>query len=166
MKWYPCLSANNHLAACSARGRIAGRFAGLMLAAACLVVALADPVLAGPGGGVQMSPVSVLSTGCEGPNAEVVSAVGPPDYVYEAWIGCGGEGFARSTDGGLRFSQPITLPDSSGSDDPALAVATDGTVYVSYLRYHDGFAYPVVAYLVRSRGNVPAGRLAEPRGAG
>src|SRR5436190_626978 len=61
---------------------------------------------------------------------------GPPRYVYEAWIGCGGEGFARSVDGGAHFSKPITLPDSSGSDDPAVAVAPDGTVYVSYLRYH------------------------------
>ena len=27
------------------------------------------------------------------------------------------------------------MPDSSQSDDPAVAVAPDGTVYVSYLRY-------------------------------
>jgi hypothetical protein len=70
---------------------------------------------------------------------------GPPHYIYEAWIGCGGEGFARSSDGGAHFSKPITLPDSSGSDDPAVAVAPDGTVYVSYLRYHDNYAYSVVA---------------------
>jgi hypothetical protein len=139
------LSANDRLPTGRARGRIAGRLTGSVLAAVCLVVGLADPVLAAPGGGVQLSPVSVVSTGCSGPNAEVVSAVGQPDYVYEAWIGCGGEGFARSTDGGLHFSQPITLPDSSQSDDPALAVATDGTVYVSYLRYFNGYAYPVVA---------------------
>jgi hypothetical protein len=62
-----------------------------------------------------------------------------------AWIGCGGEGFARSIDGGLHFQKAITLPDSSGSDDPALAVAPNGTVYVSYLRYFDHHAYPVVA---------------------
>jgi hypothetical protein len=66
-------------------------------------------------------------------------------YVYEAWIGCHGEGFARSVDGGAHFSAPITLPDSSGSDDPAISVARDGTVYVSYLRYHNNDAYPVVA---------------------
>src|SRR6266581_4472327 len=54
-------------------------------------------------------------------------------------------GFARSADGGAHFSKPITLPDSSGSDDPAVAVAPDGTVYVSYLRYHGNYAYPVVA---------------------
>jgi hypothetical protein len=86
-----------------------------------------------------------VSSACAGQNAEVEQAVAPPDYVYEAWIGCGGEGFARSTDGGAHFSAPITLPKSSGSDDPAVAVAPDGTVYVSYLRYHGDHAYPVVA---------------------
>jgi hypothetical protein len=88
--------------------------------------------------------VTEVST-CGVNNAEVEQAVGKPDYVYEAWIGCGGEGFARSTDGGLHFQNPITLPDSSFSDDPAIAVAPNGTVYVSYLRYHEGYAYPVVA---------------------
>jgi hypothetical protein len=78
-------------------------------------------------------------------NAEVTEATAPPSYVYVAWIGCGGEGFARSTDGGTTFSTPVTLPDSGGSDDPALAVDPDGTVYVSYLRYHASHAYPVVA---------------------
>ena len=124
---------------------IRGRIAGFVLAAGCLVVAITDPAFASPRSGVEVSPATVVSDHCAGPNAEVVQAVGKPDYVYEAWIGCGGEGFARSTDGGLHFQKPITLPDSSGSDDPALAVAPDGTVYVSYLRYFHGYAYPVVA---------------------
>src|SRR5262249_8079330 len=67
-------------------------------------------------------------------------------YVYEAWIGCGGEGFARSTDGGLHFSKPIMLPGSRSSqsttDDPAVAVAPDGTLYVSWIRYAKHHAYP------------------------
>ena len=92
-----------------------------------------------------MHPVTDVSSACAGKNAEVEQAVAPPHYVYEAWIGCHGEGFARSVDGGAHFSKPITLPDSSGSDDPAVAVAPDGTVYVSYLRYFHNFAYPVVA---------------------
>jgi hypothetical protein len=125
--------------------RTPARLAGLALAVGCLVVAVTAGVSAAPHRGVQVSPASVVSAGCSGPSAEVVSAVGKPDYVYEAWIGCGGEGFARSTDGGLHFQTPITLPDSSNSDDPALAVAPDGTVYVSYLRYLHGYAYPVVA---------------------
>jgi hypothetical protein len=91
-----------------------------------------------------VSPIIVVST-CSGPNSETVAAVGRPDYVYVAWIGCGGEGFARSTDGGRHFQKAITLRDSSGSDDPALAVAPNGTLYVSYLRYFRNHAYPVVA---------------------
>jgi hypothetical protein len=113
------------------------------LAGACAVLGLAVPsaFAASPGVG----PVIDVSSACAGQNAEVEQAVAPPHYVYEAWIGCGGEGFARSTDGGKTFGKPITLPDSSGSDDPAIAVAPDGTVYVSYLRYHNNYAYPVVA---------------------
>ena len=91
------------------------------------------------------APVTELSGACAGQNAEVEQAVARPHYVYEAWIGCHGEGFARSVDGGAHFSKPFTLPDSSHSDDPAVAVASDGTLYVSYLRYFHNFAYPVVA---------------------
>ncbi len=113
------------------------------LSAACAFVGLAaPPASAAPS---RARPVTDLSSACAGQNAEVEQAVAPPHYVYEAWIGCGGEGFARSADGGAHFSAPVTLPDSSGSDDPAVAVAPDGTVYVSYLRYHDNYAYPVVA---------------------
>ncbi len=86
-----------------------------------------------------------VSSACPGQNAEVEQAVAPPHYVYEAWIGCDGEGFARSVDGGRTFSAPITLPDSSESDDPAISVATDGTVYVSYERESGDQILPVVA---------------------
>jgi len=37
---------------------------------------------------------------CPGQNAEVETATSAPHYVYDLWIGCGGIGFARSTDGG------------------------------------------------------------------
>jgi hypothetical protein len=133
------------------RPRNAARLlAAPVVAAACAVLGLAAPADAAPAagaghGGIRISPVSNVSGACAGPNAEVEQAVGKPRFVYEAWIGCGGEGFARSTDGGLVFGKPITLPDSSGSDDPAIAVAPNGTVYVSYLRYHNHHAYPVVA---------------------
>jgi hypothetical protein len=113
------------------------------LAGACVFLGLAAPPASAASSGA--GPVTDVSSACAGQNAEVEQAVAPPRYVYEAWIGCGGEGFARSVDGGAHFSKPITLPDSSGSDDPAVAVASDGTVYVSYLRYYDNYAYPVVA---------------------
>lgn len=128
-----------------ARAGVGVRLAAFVVAAGCVVAAFAGQAFAAPRSGVEVSPVRVISDDCARPNAEVVQAVGKPDYLYEAWIGCGGEGFARSTDGGLHFQHPITLPDSSHSDDPALAVAPDGTVYVSYLRYFHGYAYPVVA---------------------
>jgi hypothetical protein len=112
-----------------------------LLAGACTVLGLAAPQAFAASSGVL--PITDVSSACAGSNAEVENAVAPPHYVYEAWIGCGGEGFVRSVDG--HFSAPITLPDSSGSDDPAVAVAHNGTVYVSYLRYHNNYAYPVVA---------------------
>ena len=142
------------------RRRWARRAAVPALAAACAALGLAAPAamaapthsavragshtLAGPLYGA--GPVTKVST-CPTKfgNAEVEEATAPPDYVYVAWIGCGGEGFARSTNGGKTFSKPITLPASSGSDDPAVAVAGNGTVYVSYLRYTRSHAYPVVA---------------------
>jgi hypothetical protein len=112
-------------------------------ACACAVLGLTAPSASAASSG--MRPVTDVSSACAGQNAEVEQAVAPPRYVYEAWIGCGGEGFARSVDGGAHFGTPITLPDSSQSDDPAVAVAPDGTVYVSYLRYFNNYAYPVVA---------------------
>jgi hypothetical protein len=119
-----------------------------LLVVTLLTGALAVLGLAAPGAFAASSgagPLTDVSSACAGQNAEVEQAVAPPRYVYEAWIGCGGEGFARSVDGGAHFSKPITLPDSSQSDDPAVAIAPDGTVYVSYLRYFNNYAYPVVA---------------------
>ena len=134
------------------------RLAGVpILAAACALLSAGAPAVAtsahgaGRAGGhiaagdlYGVGPVTDVSR-CPGGSSEVEEATAPPDYVYVAWIGCGGEGFARSVDGGKTFQRPITLPDSSGSDDPAMAVAPNGTVYVSYLRYHGSHAYPVVA---------------------
>jgi hypothetical protein len=129
------------------------------VAVTCAALGVAAPALAAPAHGAVrvaartsaaplsgVGPVTEVST-CPSKfgNAEVEEATAPPSYVYVAWIGCGGEGFARSTNGGKTFSKPITLPDSSSSDDPAMAVAGNGTVYVSYLRYYNNHAYPVVA---------------------
>ncbi|HEV2373374.1 MAG TPA: sialidase family protein [Streptosporangiaceae bacterium] len=96
------------------------------------------------------STVIDVSQGCSGGNAEVEAATAAPDYVYDVWIGCGGIGFARSTDGGATFSKPITVPGSVGSQirqswDPSVAVAPDGTLYLAYMRQLGGFAEPVVA---------------------
>src|SRR5580658_9445879 len=57
--------------------------------------------------------VQEISQGCNG-SAEVEQAVDPTQskYVYEAWIGCGGIGFARSTDGGQVLDAGNDAPDS------------------------------------------------------
>jgi hypothetical protein len=92
-----------------------------------------------------VSPVTEVSKGCAGRNAEVVTATGAPRYVYDLWIGCGGIGFARSTDGGLHFGTPMTAPGSQGASwDPAIAVAPDGTVYIAFMHQATGHMYPVV----------------------
>lgn len=81
----------------------------------------------------------VFVSRCPGANAEPIQAV-DGTYVYEAWIGCGRGriGFARSTDGGRTFGPAKRVPSPAlpgrlAEWDPALAVAPDGTVYVSYM---------------------------------
>jgi hypothetical protein len=98
------------------------------------------------GGGVRVSPVINVSRGCPGRNAEAETATAAPAYVYVAWIGCGGIGFARSADGGATFGPPAVMAGSAGHTwDPAIAVAPDGTVYVAYMRRAGGYYFPVVA---------------------
>jgi len=129
----------------------------LVLWVAALAPGLAQqaPASAGP---YRHSPVSEVSRGCKGQNAEVEQAVRYPQ-VYEAWIGCGGIGFARSSDGGRSFGRPIQVPGSAGSGsvitdgrylpksgwDPAIAVAPDGAVYVSYMIFRHGYDHPRMA---------------------
>ena len=97
-----------------------------------------------------VGPIVNLTTSCAGQNAEVEQAVDPSlGYVYEEWMGCSGIAFARSTDGGRTFSDPMSVPGSVGSSfnswDPALAVAPDGTVYAAFMLGHSSQWYPVVA---------------------
>ena len=92
--------------------------------------------------------IQEISQGCDG-SAEVEQAVDPTQskYVYEAWIGCGGIGFARSTDGGVKFSAPVTMPltQSAFSWDPTVAIGPDGTLYVGYMLASNTQMFPVVA---------------------
>ncbi len=90
--------------------------------------AASHPAGARPGHGASVTPMINISSGCKGGSAEVEEVTAAPGYVYADWIGCGGIGFARSTDGGLHFSKPVTVPGSpGGSWDPAIAVGPDGT---------------------------------------
>ena len=87
-----------------------------------------------------------ISSACARQNAEVEQAVDNAHHdVYELWMGCGGIGFARSTDGGARFDAPVAAPGATrNSWDPALAVAPDGTLYVAFMTSAGGYTYPVV----------------------
>jgi hypothetical protein len=85
-------------------GRLGGRAAGLP--------------------GPQVSRITDISHALPGQNAEVEEATDPrTGFAYAEWIAANGIGFARSTDGGYRFSRPILLPRSAGGWDPAVAVA-------------------------------------------
>jgi BNR/Asp-box repeat len=158
-------------AATTGRRRLLGIGSGVrFVLVACATLVLAVPVnasaagraqLASGPGRVQVGPVLEVSRGCAGQNAEVEQAVDYP-YVYEAWIGCGGIGFARSTNGGRSFGHPLRVPGSAGHGvwrigpaylptsgwDPAVAVAPDGTVYVSYMIRRRPYMHPVVAVSV------------------
>jgi hypothetical protein len=105
----------------------------------------ATPRAAAPG--VTVGPVTDVSrNACAPNNAEVIHAAWR-DLVYAAWI-CESKGtrigFARSADGGTTWSEPMVMPGSSGAWDPAVAVAPDGTVYVSFMRTSARQFFPVV----------------------
>jgi hypothetical protein len=104
--------------------------------ALALTVAVALLLLACGAGAARRGGAAQVSR-CPGRNAEAVEAV-DGRYVYEAWIGCSGIGFARSVDGGKTFGPSILVPRSRRQFglhawDPSLAVAPDGTVYVAYM---------------------------------
>jgi hypothetical protein len=95
-------------------------------------------------------PMTDISADCAGNSSEVEEAFAPPAYVYAEWIGCGGIGFARSTDSGQRFDAAVTVPGSKGASwDPAITVAADGTIYAAFMHASGHAAgpsmYPVVA---------------------
>ena len=145
----------------TARGRIRRRLLGSLTGASAILAVACSPsgsmpetraplTPASPAAGQasltgSVSPVTDVSKGCAGQNAEVESATAAPHNVYDVWIGCGGIGFARSTDGGLHFGRPMTAPGSAGTSwDPAIAVAPGGTVYLAYMHRANGHMYPVV----------------------
>src|SRR5712692_1664784 len=123
----------------------------LMLMALATLLAL--PSIAPASTAIMSSSVTMVSAPCSnGSNAEVEQAVDLSlHYVYEEWMGagCGGIAFARSTDGGLHFSDPISVTGSVGSNvnswDPSLAVGPDGTVYAAFMQAKSSQWYPVVA---------------------
>ncbi len=94
---------------------------------------------------VAVAPIVNVSGNCGGQNAEVEEATAPPGNIYQLWIGCGGIGFARSTNGGATYSSPIEMPGSGGGWDPSIAVGPTGIVYAAYMVQGGGYYYPVVS---------------------
>ncbi len=124
----------------------------VLLAGAVVVTSVSLGSLAGPDGAGATTSGSIglindVSTACPNQNAEVEQALGPPrsGYVYEAWLGCGGIGFATSANSGESFSSAGSLPGSAGAlGDPDVAVAANGRVYVSFMMAENGQSFPVV----------------------
>ena len=107
------------------------------------------------------APILNISSACSGQNSEVVNAVDTSGDVYQAWIGCGGIGFARSTNSGTSYIAPVTISGSSGAWDPMMAVAPNGTLYVGFMSPNN---YPVVkasfdhgATFTQSANVIPSG---------
>lgn len=69
-------------------------------------------------------------------------------YLYVAWVGCGGIGFARSVDGGFSFQPASALPGSTRGVvlDPSVAVAPNGTVFAAFVRDDPSGDAPYVAW--------------------
>ena len=115
------------------------QIARIVAGLAGLVAALAGPTNAlAVSATYTVGTINNLSASCSGQNAEVEQAVDSRlGYVYEEWMGCQGIAFARSTDRGRTFGEPVSVPGSVGSNvnswDPALAVGPDGTVYAAFM---------------------------------
>ena len=104
--------------------------------------------LPGPANG-SIRNVLVDAACASGGNAEVESAYDPSAAIlYDAWIGCGGIGFARSLDGGFSFQTATTvLGSTNGSSwDPSVAVAPNGTVLVGFMHSNATGPMPMVAW--------------------
>lgn len=99
--------------------------------------------------GFRAGPVTTISQGGCPQDAEVEAAAWHGD-VYAAWM-CVGQRdrprdirFARSADDGRTWGAPAVMPGSAGGWDPAVAVAPDGALYVSFMVTARGYYYPVV----------------------
>jgi hypothetical protein len=128
-------------------GHRIGRAAGVVVGFAALMAGSSPAFSASV---YDVGPITQISASCAGQNAEVEQAVDADRGAVSAtWRGCRGIAFARSTDGGLTFDRPISVPGSVGSNvnawDPAIAVAPDGTVYAAFMLARSNQWYPVVA---------------------
>ncbi|WP_037606121.1 sialidase family protein [Streptacidiphilus rugosus] len=134
------------------RTLLAGLCAGataFALAAAPARAVVPARAMTGSAGYTAATPADI-STACAGQDAETISAADPAaNAVYEVWMGCKGIGFSGSSNGGVTFGGPVTLPGSTGqkgqrSWDPAVTVAPNGTLYAAFMVSRAGQTYPTV----------------------
>ena len=124
------------------------RMTVIVAAALALTGALALPAAASTADGAAV-PITDVSAGCSGGNAEVEQAT-HGEHVYEEWMGCAGGssiGFASSADGGRTWSAAITLPGSKNAWDPSVTVSPEGVVYAAFMTSTPGKnseSFPVV----------------------
>src|SRR5262245_21930742 len=98
------------------RGHIRRVLGGLATLGAALTAAVATAIPAAGAAAVghpvagghrpRVGPITEISRGCPGQNAEAEQAV-DGRYVYVAWIGCDGIGFARSINRRRSFGRPV-----------------------------------------------------------
>jgi hypothetical protein len=117
----------------------------MVRAAVAVMLGLFGAAIAAAPAARAAAPITEVSGNCSGQNAEVEEATAAPSYIYQLWIGCGGIGFARSTDGGTSYSAAVEMPGSGGGWDPSIAVGPTGIVYVAYMLSSGGYYYPVVS---------------------
>ncbi len=136
----------------SARSAVAAQRGALVSARrqATISAGRGATISTGRGATITAGRQATVSGSCRGQSTEVEQAVDPGlHYVYETWIGCGGIGFARSTNGGSSFQRPIHLSHVLGfdgfTDDPAIAVSPSGAVYVSFIAQRGASSFPVIA---------------------
>lgn len=85
-----------------------------------------------------------VSAACSGQNAEVEDATWHGTNIYQEWIGCGGIGYAYSTDGGTTYSRGVELTGSGGGWDPSITVGPTGVVYAAFMVTRAKDSYPVL----------------------
>lgn len=91
--------------------------------------------------------ISLVSAACAGPTDDVTQASDSAGDVYVVWEGCrdgDGIGLAHSRNGGGSFEPARQLKESRGGWDPQVALAPDGTVYVSFMNTMAGRELPVL----------------------
>jgi len=101
-----------------------------------------DTFITGDGGQSWSSPIPAFGGDKQWIVIDRTGGVGDGN-LYQAWSTaagcCGNNIFTRSTDGGMTYMPPISLPNSPVWG--TLAVANDGTLYIAGINFNNGSVY-------------------------